>query len=124
MTKDQATKLINTCGKAWVTRDPDLIVSIFTEDATYHDPHEPLNTGRDAIRSYWMSKVVGGQSDIIFDLKNVWVDGETVIAEWYAEFTDTKKNRRFKIKEIGVFTIKDGKINSLREYYVSEYTQL
>src|SRR2546422_178001 len=59
MNREKAIQLLNVYGKAWVTRDPDLIVTIFTEDATYNDPHEPEHIGRDAIRSYWMSKVVG-----------------------------------------------------------------
>ncbi len=74
MTKETAIKLLNTYGEAWVKRDPDLIVTIFTDDATYDDPHESENIGREAIRAYWVSKVVGEQKDITFDLKNVWID--------------------------------------------------
>jgi len=120
MTKDEAIKLLNIYGKAWVTRDPDLVVSIFTEDATYLDPHEPENIGRDAIRAYWVSKVVEEQSDISFDLKNVWIDEDTVIAEWYAEFTDTKRKLRIRMQEIAIFTTEEGKFSSLREYYKTE----
>ncbi len=122
MTKSEATKLLNIYGKAWITRDPDLIVSIFTEDATYNDPREPENIGRNAIRSYWVSKVVDGQSDITFDLKNVWVDGDTVIAEWFAEFIDTKRNLRIKMNEVAIFSVKGDKFKSLREYYKTEKT--
>jgi ketosteroid isomerase-like protein len=124
MTKEQATKLLTIYGKAWMTRDPDLIISIFTEDATYNDPREPENIGREAIREYWISKVVGEQSDISFDLKNVWIDGDTVIAEWYAEFNDTRRNLRIKMQEIAVFGTKEGKFSSIREYYKSEKTPL
>ena len=124
MTKEQAIKLLNIYGEAWVTQDPDLIVSIFTEDATYNDPHEPENIGLEAIRSYWISKVVGEESDISFDLKNVWVDGETVIAEWHAEFADTKRKLKIKMQEIAVFTTKEGRFSSLREYYKTKKTAL
>ena len=124
MTKDQAINLLNIYGKAWVNRDPDLAVSIFTEDAVYNDPHEPENIGREAIRSYWISKVVGEQSDISFDLKNVWIDGETVIAEWHAEFTDIKRNLRIKMQEVAIFYTRGDKFCSLREYYKSEKTKL
>ena len=120
MTKQQAIELLNIYGKAWVTRDPDLIVSIFTEDATYFDPHEPMNIGREAIRAYWISKVEGEQTDISFELKNVWVDAMTVIAEWYAEFTDTKRSLRIKMREVAILETRDGKVSSLREYYKSE----
>lgn len=124
MNKERAVQLLNIYGEAWVKRDPDLIVSIFTEDATYNDPREPENVGREAIRTYWVTKVVGGQSDITFDLKNVWIDGETVIAEWHAEFTDTKRKLRIKMQEIAIFVAKGDKFSSLREYYKNEKTPL
>ena len=122
--KEQAIELLNIYGKAWVTRDPDLITTIFTEDATYNDPKEPENIGRDAIRQYWVTKVIGEQENISFDLKNVWVDEETVVAEWHAEFDDIKRKLRLKMDEVAIFSIKEGKFNSLREYYKDEKTPL
>ena len=122
--KEQAIELLNIYGKAWVTRDPDLITTIFTEDATYNDPKEPENIGRDAIRQYWVTKVIGEQENISFDLKNVWVDEETVVAEWHAEFDDIKRKLRIKMDEVAIFSIKEGKFNSLREYYKDEKTPL
>lgn len=124
MNKDQAIRLLNIYGKAWVTRDPELIISIFTEDATYNDPREPENLGRDAIKKYWITKVIGEQKDISFDLKNVWIDKDTVIAEWYAEFTDTKRNLRIKMTEVAIFGTRGDKFSSLREYYKSEKSPL
>jgi len=124
MTKETATKLLNIYGEAWVTRDPDLIVSIFTDDATYNDPHEPENVGIEAIRAYWVSKVVEGQKDISFNLRNIWVEGETVIAEWDAEFTDIKRNLNIKIIGVIILTIKGEKFSSLREYYKTIKTPL
>ena len=124
MNKEEAARLLNIYGKAWVTRDPDLIISIFTEDATYDDPHEPKNIGLDAIRSYWITKVIGEQENIIFNIKNIWIDGETVLAEWHVEFTDIKKNLRVKMDEVAIFTVRDGKFSSLREYYKTEKTPL
>lgn len=117
MNKETALKLISIYEKAWVTRDPDLIVTIFTPDATYHDPKEALNHGHEGIRAYWTSKVIGEQKDISFKLLNLWIDGETVIAEWEAQFTDTKRNLKIEMQEIAVFTTKDDKFSSIREYY-------
>lgn len=124
MNKEHVTALLKIYGDAWVTRNPNLIVSIFTEDATYHDPHEPLNQGIDAICSYWGRKVVGEQTDITFELRNVWIDGDTAIAEWKAEFTDIKKNLRVHLDEIAILGLKDGKFSSLREYYKSTKSSL
>jgi len=88
MNHEEATKLIEIYGRAWETKDVELIGTIFTEEATYNDPKEKENIGRNAIKEYWKYKVVGEQDDITFDLKNVWIDGDTVVAEWHATFKD------------------------------------
>ncbi|HCC06099.1 TPA: nuclear transport factor 2 family protein [Candidatus Nomurabacteria bacterium] len=124
MTQEKALELITTYGKAWETRDPELIVTIFTEDATYDDPREPENIGRDAIKEYWITKVIREQSDIKFEIKHVWLDGDTVIAEWHATFKDTKRNLFIDMTEVAIFTVKDGKFSSLREYYKNTKTIL
>jgi uncharacterized protein (TIGR02246 family) len=124
MDKARAIELLNIYGKAWETRDPNLIVTIFTDDATYNDPREPLNDGRDAIRAYWVSKVIGEQDDIHFDLRNVWVDGDTVIAEWHATFKDTKRDLAIEMDEVAIFTVRNGLFSSLREYYKTKKTPL
>jgi ketosteroid isomerase-like protein len=120
MTKEEAGKLIEIYGRAWETKDPDLIVTIFTDDATYDDPHEPVNNGKDAIRAYWVSKVIGEQDDIHFHLRNIWLDGENVIAEWDVRFNDTKRNVRIDMSEVAIFGTREGKFSSLREYYTSK----
>jgi uncharacterized protein (TIGR02246 family) len=119
MTHEEAEKLINTYGEAWATRNPDLIETIFTENATYLDPQEPNNIGRAAIREYWISKVVNSQKDITFVVKNIWVDGDTVIAEWEAHFIDIIRGMKIHLEEVAIFTIEGDKFSSLREYYKS-----
>lgn len=124
MTRERATELIAIYGRAWVTRDPELITTIFTNDATYNDPYEPENCGRDAIRQYWVTKVIGEQRDITFEVKNIWLDGDSVIAEWYATFTDIKRNLKIGLTEVAVFTTREGLFSSLREYYKSTKTPI
>mgnify|MGYP003424671799 FL=1 len=124
MTKEEAIKLIEIYGRAWETRDPELIITLFTEEATYNDPKEPENIGRDAIKKYWETKVIGEQEDIKFKLLHVWVDGETVIAEWFATFKDIKRNLYIEMTEVAIFAVKEGKSSSLREYYKSVKTEL
>ena len=124
MDKEQAIKLLNTYGEAWINRDPELILTIFTPDATYNDPHEPENQGHEGIRAYWKSKVVGEQKDITFNLLNVWIDENVVVAEWEATFTDIKRNLKIDMDEVAIFTVKDNKFSSLREYYKTIKTPL
>jgi len=124
MNKEQAQKLLQTYGRAWMTQDPDLILTVFTPDATYRDPSAPELNGHTAIRSYWTNKVVGEQKDISFKLLNVWVNDDTVIAEWKADFIDTKRNLKIDMTEVAILTVKDGKFSSLREYYKDVKTPL
>ncbi|MEI6316303.1 MAG: nuclear transport factor 2 family protein [bacterium] len=124
MDKKQAQKLLMIYGEAWEKRDPELILTIFTPDATYDDPHEPKNFGHDEIRAYWVNKVIGEQKDIHFTLLNTWVDGETVVAEWKADFIDTKRNFKIDMVEVAIFGTREGKFSSLREYYKSIKTNL
>ncbi|MCE9643987.1 nuclear transport factor 2 family protein [Candidatus Parcubacteria bacterium] len=124
MTRERAIELLNTYGKAWEEQDDDLILTVFTEDATYDDPKEPKNFGHEEIRNYWITKVQGEQKDIHFTLLNTWVDGDTVLAEWKANFTDVPRSLQIEMHEVAIFSVRDDKFASLREYYKSVKTPL
>jgi ketosteroid isomerase-like protein len=121
LTRQQARKVLDTYIRAWESQDPGLIVTIFTEGATYHERvlSDPI-PDRNAIRAYWQSKVVESQAHIEVQLLNVYLDGETVIAEWQAEFDDLAQGVRKRMREIAVLVFEDGLVASLREYWASE----
>jgi uncharacterized protein (TIGR02246 family) len=121
LTRQEAGEVLDTYIRAWVSQDPDLIVTIFTEDATYHERvlGDPI-PGRNAIRDYWRSKVVGSQANVEVQLLNVYLDGETVIAEWEAQFDDLAQGVRKRMREIAVLVFEGSLICSLREYWASE----
>lgn len=121
LTKQDVRDVIAVYIKAWQERDPDLIVTIFTPTATYHERvmRDPI-PDREAIREYWRSKVVGAQANITCELVELYLDGDTAIAEWVAEFDDLAQGVRKRMKEIAVLTFEDGRISSLREYWASE----
>ena len=81
LTRQDAREVIDTYIRAWESQDPDLIVTIFTEDATYHERilQDPI-AGREGIRRYWEDKVVRSQAVIRVELLNLYLDGVTVIA--------------------------------------------
>lgn len=124
MTHDQAAKLINIYGQAWMQRDADLILSVFTPPATYFDPAEGEVKGHEGIKHYWQFKVLDSQKDIEFKLLNLWVDGDTVIAEWNAKFIDTKRQMHIDMTEVAIFGVDGDKFSSLREYYRNVKTPL
>jgi len=121
LTRQQARDVLDVYIRAWVTRDPDLIVTIFNDGATYHERvlEEPIY-GHDGIRNYWEEKVVTSQSDIQVELLALYVDGDTAIAEWEARFDDLVRGVRKRMREVAILEFEDGLIASLREYWASE----
>jgi ketosteroid isomerase-like protein len=121
VTRAEARDIVDTYIRAWETQDPDLIVTIFTPGATYHERvlEEPI-PDREAIRRYWQTKVVQSQAVIQVKLLNLYVDGDTVIAEWQAEFDDLAKGVRKRMRELAVLVFEGGRIASLRECWASE----
>jgi SnoaL-like domain len=95
LTKQQVREVLDVYIRAWEDQDPDLICTIFTDRATYHERvmGEPIR-GRDGIRSSWQTKVVGTQANITCELLNLYLDDGTAIAEWEATFDDTAQQVR------------------------------
>jgi ketosteroid isomerase-like protein len=106
---------------AWEQQDSELILTIFTKDAVYHERvlQEPIR-GHEGIAAYWKEKVVEEQGRISFTLLRTYIDGTTGIAEWEVTFDDLVQRNRKHIKEIAILEFVDGKIASLREYWTSE----
>jgi uncharacterized protein (TIGR02246 family) len=121
LTKQDVRDVLDTYIRAWQSQDPDLIVTIFTPAATYHERvlSEPI-PDREAIRAYWETKVVQAQANITCELLNVYTDGDTVIAEWLAEFDDLAQGVRKRMREIAVLEFEGRQIASLREYWASQ----
>ncbi len=107
--------------RAWVGQDPDLIVTIFTEGATYHERvmEEPIRL-RSGIQDYWRTKVLRDQANITCSLLSLYIDGDTAVAEWEAYFDDLPRGVRKRMREVAILSFEDGLIAGLREYWASE----
>jgi ketosteroid isomerase-like protein len=114
---------IDTYLRAWMDQDPDLIVTIFTADATYHERvlGEPIRA-LGGIKEYWQTKVVKEQANIEAHLLNLYLadNGTTAIAEWEATFDDLVQGHRIRMREVAILEFAGDKIASLREYWASE----
>jgi uncharacterized protein (TIGR02246 family) len=121
LTREHVQGVLDVYVRAWQTQDPDLIVTIFTPEATYHERvlGDPI-PDREAIRRYWVDKVVNAQANITCRVLKVYVDGDTAIAEWLAEFDDVAQGVRKRMREIAVLEFSGPLISSLREYWASE----
>jgi ketosteroid isomerase-like protein len=118
-----ARETVDTYLRAWVQQDPDLITTVFTDDATYHERvlQEPIRTTA-GIREYWQTKVVKQQANIEAELLNLYLadTGTTAIAEWEAVFDDLVQGHRKRMREVAILEFAGDRIASLREYWASE----
>ncbi|MEO8758578.1 MAG: nuclear transport factor 2 family protein [Devosia sp.] len=74
--------------QAWIDRDPDQIVQIFTADAHYQEDHfKPGLMGVEAIRTYWQVIVESQQRDVDFSYELLATRGRTAFIHWTAHFT-------------------------------------
>jgi ketosteroid isomerase-like protein len=121
LAKEDVRKLIDVYIRAWTTQDPDLILSVFTSSATYHERvlEEPIR-GHAGIREYWQTKVVNERARIQAELLSLYLDGTTAIAEWEARFDDLVKGHRKRMREVAILEFDGDRIASLREYWASE----
>jgi uncharacterized protein (TIGR02246 family) len=121
LVKQDVRKLIDVYIRAWTTQDPDLILTVFTPSATYHERvlGEPIR-GHAGIREYWQTKVVNEQARIQAELLSLYLDGTTAIAEWEARFDDLVKGHRKRMREVAILEFDGDRIASLREYWASE----
>lgn len=106
-----------------ITRDPDAVAALFTEDGTYDAPlvaGDPL-IGRDAIRAgigeYQQDPSGLGTPNFEktgFVLHDT-VDPDVFIAEIDAAFDSPEGPRTMSLVQI--FRVRDGRIASLRDYF-------
>lgn len=125
LTREHAQRILDIYIEAWQNQDPDLIVTIFTEDATYHERvlKDPI-PDREAIREYWATKVVRDQANIRATLIDFYVDTErdTLVADWEARFDDLAKCERKRMREFAILEFDGDLVKSLRECWSSEPT--
>ncbi len=119
--KQDVRKLIDIYIRAWTTQDPELILTVFTPTATYHERvlQEPIRDHA-GIREYWQTKVVQEQANIQAELLNLYTDGATAIAEWEARFDDVVDGHRKRVREVAILELDGDRVASLREYWTSE----
>ena len=121
LTRQDVRDIVDTYIRAWVQQDPDLIVTIFTDKATYHERvlEAPIQN-REGIRAYWQTKVVESQDRITCKLLNLYLDGNTAVVEWEAQFDDLPQRVRKRMREVAILVFQGQLIASLREYWASE----
>jgi hypothetical protein len=90
----ELTDWIEGYRRAWETSDTELLLTLFTEDASYRsNPFEESHVGHDGIRAYW-DGVTGQQRDARVSMGRPFVDGNRVAVEWWTTMVSEARRSR------------------------------
>jgi limonene-1,2-epoxide hydrolase len=106
--------LVQSFCDAFSRRDPEEILSFFTEDAVYHNIPMPAMTGKAAIRNVLYMFLKPSQS-AVFAMLHIAGSGDVVHTERIDRFEIAGK--KIELPVAGVFEIQDGKIAAWRDYF-------
>jgi len=116
----EAGTWLEAYGRAWQTFDGDGWVSLFTDDAEYHEsPYAAPLVGHNALRKYLLD-AAGSQRDVEFTIEQHWVSGTTVLAAWHVSFVRQSTGR--PVRMAGFLTAEvgsDGRASRFREWTVT-----
>jgi limonene-1,2-epoxide hydrolase len=108
------TELIEDFCKAWSRLDPVELAAYFSPDGIYHNmPAGPIQ-GREEIEKF-IRGFAGGWTQTDWEILNLAETGDVVIAERIDRTQAGDKS--VDLPCTGVFTIRDGKIASWRDYF-------
>ena len=122
MTEESLKSWLDAYGRAWETRDPEAVIELFTEDATYQETpfSEPMR-GRQAIHEYWAEKVARSQEQVSFGCEILAAAGDAGIAHWWASFVRTRSRTRVKLDGIFLLSFDSpDRCRALREWWVRQ----
>ncbi|MEM7025643.1 MAG: nuclear transport factor 2 family protein [Pseudomonadota bacterium] len=93
VTIEEATRWHQDYGRAWETGDADLIVTLFTENASYREtPFDVPMIGHEAIRAYWLDQP-GNHRDVHFTFEIWGVVGDQCFSHWHTRFEKDHRKR-------------------------------
>ena len=107
---------IDAYRRAWVGRDAEAAVALFTEDAVYRSsPLREPSVGSDGIREYW-ARATSTQEELNLRFGEPVAEGDKVVVEWWAIMRDEGE----WITLPGALLLRfasDGRCEELREYW-------
>lgn len=118
-------RVMRKYGKAWETRDSNLLLECFAQDGTYQEsPLAKPYRGYTEIKTFWNKVVVQKTRDIKFKLKKCYLssDGKTEFAEW--ECKNRHGNKKHHMVGIFMLRMKGDKISYLNEYWNTEVKKI
>ena len=98
MTEQDVQDWLDEYGRAWVDGDPDRVVVLFSDTATYREtPFDKPMRGQREIREYWQEGAADAQENVEFT-SQVWaVVDDTAIAGWQARLNEKASGVRVEL---------------------------
>lgn len=118
MKQEDIRTLIKQVRDAWVARDADALVQLFTPDGEIIVPGERWR-GRTKIREE-VSRFAQQYTDVNIDIRRIIVEDNQAAVEWYYEDTEKATGLRNKADDVVIVDFKDGRISRWREYFDSK----
>jgi len=113
----EAGDLLADFARAYETFDGDLVVSLFSDDAEYHEgPFSPPLVGHNAIRAYWLASAET-QDQVEFTIERHLVSGDTIVAIWHLSYVLREDGGRRRASGVLVLDTDNGKIGRLRQWW-------
>jgi ketosteroid isomerase-like protein len=113
----EAGELLAAFARAYETFDGDLVVSLFSDDAEYHeDPFSPPMVGSNAIRAYWLD-AAETQDRVEFTIERHLVSGDIVVAVWHLSYVLREDGGTRRASGVMILDVRNGKIGRLREWW-------
>jgi len=110
-------RIFETYKRAWETRDADLVLTIFTEDAVYHEnPFDRPMTGHPAIRRYW-KRATRNQRKIEFHWSPVCSAGDLHVVDWKASYVLADGSGPAELRGGMIVELRGERIARFREYW-------
>jgi hypothetical protein len=109
---------LESYGRAWESRDPQIFVDLFADDASYYvNPFSELISGRSALRDYW-SNIISSQEQARFDYEVLAITQDSGIAHWWTSFVYVSSKTKVKLDGIFVVSlISENRCKVLRQWW-------
>ncbi|MEW5859097.1 MAG: nuclear transport factor 2 family protein [Cyanobacteriota bacterium] len=107
---------------AWIARDAEALAALFAPDGEIIVPGQRWQ-GQERIRQE-VTHFAQQYSDVRIEIRQIIVDSDRAVVEWYYEDTENATGRRNKADDVIVINFKEGRISRWREYFDTETPKL
>lgn len=115
MQRAEIQNLIEQAKAAWVARDADALVQLFTPNGEIVVPGQRWQ-GHDRIYAE-VTKFAQQHSDVKIEIRQIIIEGDRAAVEWIYEDTETATGIHNRVEDAIIVDFEFGRISRWREYF-------